>query len=170
MEGPLAAHVVSKLEQTHSDVQFKRVDSDIIDKLIEKDSTETSLLDEKQQETLTTILSGAFPGDNYEIKFAAMSPSSSPITITISEWMRRMKEQQAVGGGGFQMFGDLPEKYEVTINSNHPLATTILNEKDEEKRNALAKDAADLARLSQGILEGEELSAFISRGFKNLQS
>ena len=170
MEGPLAAHVVSKLEQTHSDVQFKRVDSDIIDKLIEKDSTETSLLDEKQQETLSPILSGAFPGDNYEIKFAAMSPSSSPITITISEWMRRMKEQQAVGGGGFQMFGDLPEKYEVTINSNHPLATTILNEKDEEKRNALAKDAADLARLSQGILEGEELSAFISRGFKNLQS
>ena len=68
------------------------------------------------------------------------------------------------------MFGDLPEKYEVTINSNHPLATKILGEKDDDKRNAIAKEAADLARLSQGILEGEELSAFISRGFKNLQS
>ena len=170
MEGPLSAHVVSKLEQTHSGVQFKRVDSDIIEKLIEKDETETSLLDEKQQETLTPILKSAFPGDGYEIKFAAMSPSSAPITITISEWMRRMKEQQAVGGGGFQMFGDLPDKYEVTINSNHPLATQILGEKDEEKRNSIAKEAADLARLSQGILDGEELSAFISRGFKNLQS
>ena len=170
MEGPLAAHVVSKLEQTHSSVQFKRVDSDIIEKLIEKDETETSLLDEKQQETLTPILQGAFPGDGFEIKFAAMSPTSAPITITISEWMRRMKEQQAVGGGGFQMFGDLPDKYEVTINSNHPLATQILGEKNEEKRSEIAKEAADLARLSQGILEGEELSAFISRGFKNLQS
>ena len=170
MEGPLAAHVVSKLEQTHTGIQFKRVDSDIIDKLIEKDEAETSLLDEKQQETLTPILQGAFPGDSYEIKFAAISPTSAPITITISEWMRRMKEQQAVGGGGFQMFGDLPNKYEVTINSNHPLATQILGEKNEEKRNEIAKEAADLARLSQGILEGKELSAFISRGFKNLQS
>ncbi|MBI49268.1 MAG: molecular chaperone HtpG [Crocinitomicaceae bacterium] len=170
MEGPLTAHVVSKLEQTHSDVQFKRVDSDIIEKLIEKDDTETSLLNEKQQETLTPVLQGAFPSEGYEIKFAAMSPTSAPITITISEWMRRMKEQQAVGGGGFQMFGDLPNKYEVTINSNHPLTSQLLSEKDEEKRSAIAKEAADLARLSQGILEGEELFAFITRGFKNLQS
>ena len=133
MEGPLAAHVVSKLEQTHSGVQFKRVDSDIIDKLIEKDDAETSLLDEKQQETLTPVLQGAFPSEGYEIKFAAMSPTSAPITITISEWMRRMKEQQAVGGGGFQMFGD-PNKYEVTI-----VLTILLQhnpgEKDEEKRS-----------------------------------
>ena len=170
MEGPLAAHVVSKLEQTHSGVQFKRVDSDIIEKLIEKDDAETSLIDEKQQETLTPVFQGAFPSEGYEIKFAAMSPTSAPLTITISEWMRRMKEQQAVGGGGFQMFGDLPNKYEVTINSNHPLTTQLLGEKDEEKRNTIAKKAADLARLSQGILEGEELSEFISRGFKNLQS
>ena len=170
MEGPLAAHVVSKLEQSHSDVQFKRVDSDIIEKLIEKDETETSLLDEKQQETLTPIIQGAFPGDNYEVKFATMSPDSSPFTITISEWMRRMKEQQAVGGGGFQMFGDLPEKYEVTINSNHPFTTQILKEKNEEMRSEMVKEAADLARLSQGILNGEELSEFIARGFKKLQS
>ena len=95
MEGPLAAHVVSKLEQLNEGVQCKRVDSDIIDKLIEKDDAETSLLDEKQQETLTPILQEVFPGDGFELKFAAMSPTSAPITITISEWMRRMKEQQA---------------------------------------------------------------------------
>jgi molecular chaperone HtpG len=170
MEGHLAAHVVGKLEQTYSDVQFKRVDSDIIEKLIEKEETETSLLDEKAEEKLSPIIQGAFPEQGYEVKFAAMSPSSAPIIITRSEWMRRMKEQQAVGGGGFQMFGDMHDKYEVTINSNHPLATQILGEKDETVQSEIARNAADLARLSQGILEGEELSEFIARGFKNLQA
>ena len=80
-----------------------------------------------------------------------------------------MKEQQAVGGGGFQMFGDMPDSYEVTVNANHPLATTLLNENDEAKRDALAKQAANLARLSQGLLEGEELTAFIQEGFAQLQ-
>ncbi len=100
-----------------------------------------------------------------------MSPTSSPFVITRSEWMRRMKEQQATGGGGgFQMFGEMPDKYDVTVNSNHPIAMQLLDEKDETKRSATLKDAADLARLSQGILEGEELTAFIERGFKKLQA
>jgi molecular chaperone HtpG len=170
MEGPLAAHVVGKLEQTHSDVQFKRVDSEIIENLIEKDEETTSMLDEKQQEVLKPIIQGAFPESGYDLKFAAMSPTSAPFVITRSEWMRRMKEQQAVGGGGFQMFGDMPEKYDVTINSNHPLTTQLLKEKDETVRSTTVRYAADLARLSQGILEGEELAAFIELGFKNLQS
>lgn len=170
MEGQLAAHIVGKLEQTHADIQFKRVDSEIIENLIEKDEETTSALDEKQQETLTPIVQSAFPEKGYDIKFAAMSPTSSPFVITRSEWMRRMKEQQAIGGGGgFQMFGEMPEKYDVTVNSNHPIAMQLLNEKDDSKRSATLKDAADLARLSQGILEGEELTAFIARGFKNLQ-
>jgi len=170
IEGQLASHIVGKLEQSHTDIQFKRVDSDIIEKLIEKEETETSLLDEKGQETLTPVITSAFPAEGYDIKFAAMSPSSAPFIITRSEWMRRMKEQQAVGGGGFQMFGEMPDKYDVTVNSNHPLATQLLEEKSEEKRNLIAKEAADLARLSQGILEGEELASFISRGFKKLES
>ena len=172
MEGQLAAHIVGKLEQTHTDIQFKRVDSDIIENLIEKDEETTSALDEKQQETLTPIVQSAFPEKGYDIKFAAMSPTSSPFIITRSEWMRRMKEQQATGGGGggFQMFGEMPDKYDVTVNSNHPIAMQLLNEKDDTKRSATLKDAADLARLSQGILEGEELTAFIERGFKNLQA
>ena len=169
IEGPLAAHIVGKLEQSHSDIQFKRVDSDIIEKLIEKEETETSILDDKAQETLTPVITSAFPAEGYDIKFAAMSPSSAPFVITRSEWMRRMKEQQAVGGGGFQMFGEMPDKYDVTVNSNHPLAMQLLEEKNEDKRNLIAKEAADLARLSQGILEGEELASFISRGFKKLE-
>ena len=170
IEGQLASHIVGKLEQTHTDIQFKRVDSDIIEKLIEKEETETSLLDEKAQETLTPVITSAFPSEGYDIKFAAMSPSSAPFVITRSEWMRRMKEQQAVGGGGFQMFGEMPDKYDVTVNSNHPLAMQLLEEKSDDKRNSIAKEAADLARLSQGMLEGEELASFISRGFKKLES
>jgi molecular chaperone HtpG len=170
MEGPLASHIVGKLEQTHTEIQFKRVDSEIIENLIEKDEENTSALDEKQQEVLTPIVQSAFPESGYDIKFAAMAPTSAPFIITRSEWMRRMKEQQAVGGGGFQMFGEMPEKYDVTVNSNHPLAIQLLDEKDDSKRSSTVKDAADLARLSQGILTGEELTAFIERGFTNLQS
>ncbi len=168
MDGPLAAHVVSKLEQTHPEVQFKRVDADIADKLVEKDEELTSALDDAQQDTLKPILEGAFPGEGYKVQFAPMSPSAAPLVITQSEFMRRMKEQQAVGGGGFQMFGDMPDSYEVTVNANHPLATSLLNETDEDKRSALAKQAANLARLSQGLLEGEELTAFIQDGFAQL--
>ena len=169
MDGPLAAHVVGKLEQTHTDLQFKRVDADIADKLIEKDEELSSALDEKQEETLKPVLEGAFPGESYKVQFAPMSPTAAPLVITQSEFMRRMKEQQAVGGGGFQMFGDMPNSYDVTVNANHPLASALLNEADEAKRAGMAKRAANLARLSQGLLEGEELTAFIAEGFAQLE-
>jgi len=169
MDGPLASHVVGKLEQTHTELQFKRVDADIADKLIENDETLSSALDETQESAVRPILEGAFPGETYKVQFAAMSPTSSPLVITQSEFMRRMKEQQAVGGGGFAMFGDMPNSYDVTVNANHPLAMALLKEKDENKRNNMAKRAANLARLSQGLLEGEELTAFIAEGFDQLQ-
>jgi molecular chaperone HtpG len=168
MEGPLAAHIVQKLEETYSDLQFKRVDSEVADKLIDKDEAATKALDEKQEESLKPVLEGAFPGDSYKVKFEAMSPSAAPLTITRSEFMRRMKEQQAVGGGGFQMFGSLPDSYDVVVNANHPFAQRLLSETDEEAQKVMAKQAADLARLSQGLLDGEELTAFIEAGYASL--
>ncbi len=166
MEGPLAAHVIQKLEQEYADVQFKRVDSEVIDSLIEKDDAATSSLNEEQENTLKPILEGAFPDDNYKLKFVAMSPTAAPITITRSEFMRRMKEQQAVGGGGFQMFGNLPDSYDVAVNANHPLAQKLLSDGDNAEQ--IAKRAVDLARLSQGLLDGEELAAFIASGYEEL--
>jgi molecular chaperone HtpG len=169
MEGPLASHMVQKLEEAYPDVQFKRVDSDVADNLIESDDAPTSTLDEKQEETLKPVIEGAFPGDAYKVKFTAMSPTAAPLTITRSEFMRRMKEQQAVGGGGgFQMFGAMPDNYDVTVNSNHPIIQKILTEKDESVKQKMAKRAGDLARLSQGLLEGEELTAFIAEGYGEL--
>ena len=169
MEGPLASHMVQKLEEAYPDVQFKRVDSDVIDNLIETEESATSALDEKQEEEVKPVIESAFPGESYTVKFVAMSPTAAPLTITRSEFMRRMKEQQAVGGGGFQMFGDMPDSYDVTVNANHPLASALLNEADEAKRAGMAKRAANLARLSQGLLEGEELTAFIAEGFAQLE-
>ena len=169
MEGPLASHMVQKLEEAYPDVQFKRVDSDVADNLIESDDAPTSTLDEKQEETLKPVIEGAFPGDAYKVKFTAMSPTAAPLTITRSEFMRRMKEQQAVGGGGgFQMFGAMPDNYDVTVNSNHPIVQKILTEKDDSVKQKMAKRAGDLARLSQGLLEGEEITAFIAEGYGEL--
>jgi len=168
MEGPLAAHMVQKLEEAYPDVQFKRVDSDVIDNLIETDDSATSALDEKQEEVVKPIIESAFPADTYKVKFVPMSPTAAPLTITRSEFMRRMKEQQAVGGGGFQMFGALPDSYEVAVNANHPLVQKILSEKDDDAKKAMAKKAGDLARLSQGLLEGEELTSFIQKGYAEL--
>ncbi|MGB2134999.1 MAG: molecular chaperone HtpG, partial [Flavobacteriales bacterium] len=168
MEGPLASHMVQKLEEAYPDVQFKRVDSDVIDNLIETEEAATSALDEKQEEEVKPVIESAFPGESYKVKFVSMSPTAAPLTITRSEFMRRMKEQQAVGGGGFQMFGNLPDSYDVAVNANHPLVQKILSEKDEAARKAMAKKAGDLARLSQGLLEGEELTSFIEKGYAEL--
>ena len=168
MEGPLASHMVQKLEEAYPDVQFKRVDSDVIDNLIETEEAATSALDEKQEEEVKPVIESAFPGESYKVKFVAMAPTAAPLTITRSEFMRRMKEQQAVGGGGFQMFGNLPDSYDVAVNANHPLVQKILAEKDEATRKAMAKKAGDLARLSQGLLEGEELTTFIEKGYAEL--
>jgi molecular chaperone HtpG len=160
--------MVQKLEEAYPDVQFKRVDSDVIDNLIETDDSATSALDEKQEEVVKPIIESAFPADTYKVKFVPMSPTAAPLTITRSEFMRRMKEQQAVGGGGFQMFGALPDSYDVAVNANHPLVQKILSEKDEDAKKAMAKKAGDLARLSQGLLEGEELTSFIQKGYAEL--
>jgi len=168
MEGPLASHMVQKLEEAYPDVQFKRVDSDVIDNLIETEEAATSALNEKQEEEVKPVIESAFPDESYKVKFVAMSPTAAPLTITRSEFMRRMKEQQAVGGGGFQMFGNLPDSYDVAVNANHPLVQKILSEKDEAARKAMAKKAGDLARLSQGLLEGEELTSFIEKGYAEL--
>ncbi|MBN31793.1 MAG: molecular chaperone HtpG [Crocinitomicaceae bacterium] len=168
MEGPLASHMVQKLEETYPDVQFKRVDSDVIDNLIETEEATTSALDEKQEEEVKPVIESAFPGESYKVKFVSMSPTAAPLTITRSEFMRRMKEQQAVGGGGFQMFGNMPDSYDVAVNANHPFVQTILSEKDEAARKVLAKKAGDLARLSQGLLEGEDLTSFIEKGYAEL--
>ena len=162
--GPLVSHLISRLESTNTDVQFSRVDADIIDKLIEKEQTEISKLSDKEKEKLQKMIEEQLDKEKFTVQVQNMSVSDSPVVITQSEFMRRMKEQQQLsGGGGMQMFGAMPESYNLAVNSNHDLINKILSEKTKKKRVALIKQVLDLALLSQGMLKGEDLTGFISR-------
>ena len=162
--GPLISHLISRLESDNSDVQFARVDADVIDKLIEKEESTISKLSEKEQEKLKKVIEDTVDKEKFTVQIQNMSSSDAPIVITQSEFMRRMKEQQQLsGGGGMQMFGSMPEAYNLAINSNHTLISKILEEKTKKKRTNLINQLLDLALLSQGMLKGEDLTKFISR-------
>lgn len=162
--GPLISHLISRLESDHTDIKFARVDSEIIDKLIEKEESAISKLSDKEQEKLKEIIEEGIDKEKFTVQIQNMSISDSPIVITQSEFMRRMKEQQQLsGGGGMQMFGSMPESYNLAINSNHNLIGKILVEKTKKKRTNLINQLLDLALLSQGMLKGEDLTAFVSR-------
>ena len=161
--GPLISHLISRLESTNTDVQFSRVDADIIDKLIEKEDAELSKLSDKEKEKLQKMIEGQLDKEKFTVQIQNMSVTDSPVVITQSEFMRRMKEQQQLSGGGMQMFGAMPESYNLAVNSNHDIITKILSEKGKKKREDLIKQVLDLALLSQGMLKGEDLTGFISR-------
>ena len=162
--GPLISHLISRLESENSDVQFTRVDGDIIDKLIEKEENKISKLTDKEKEKLQKVIEENVDKEKFTVQIQNMSASDFPIVITQSEFMRRMKEQQQLSGnGGMQMFGSLPETYNLAINSNHELIGKILTEKTSKKKVNLINQLLDLALLSQGILKGENLTKFINR-------
>ena len=168
-EGPLVSHLMSKLESKHADVQFSRVDADTIDKLIQKDEEQPSILSAEQIESLKPMIEGEVDKGKLVVQVESMSPTDSPMIITQSEFMRRMKEQQMTGGGGMQMFGSLPDTYNLVVNGNHPLVSKILEEKDDAARSGLIKQTVDLALLAQGLLKGEDLTDFVSRSVEMIK-
>ena len=162
--GQLISHLISRLEADNTDIQFARVDAEIIDRLIEKEESTLSKLSDKEQEKLTKMIEEEVDKEKFTVQVQNMSVSDSPIVITQSEFMRRMKEQQQLSGsGGMQMFGSIPESYNLAINSNHDLISKILVEKTKKKRTNLINQLLDLALLSQGMLKGKNLTEFISR-------
>lgn len=162
--GPLISHLISRIEADNKDVQFARVDAEIIDKLIEKEESNLSKLTEKEQEELKTIFVDEIDKEKFTVNIQNMSSTDSPVVITQSEFMRRMKEQQQLSaGGGMQMFGSIPESYNLAVNSNHELIINILKQKTKKKRTNLINQVLDLALLSQGMLKGEDLTSFINR-------
>jgi len=163
MDTPLTAHLVGKLEQQEENVTFTRVDGDTIDQLIKKDEDIPSKLTENDEKKLKPVIEEVLPKDKFTVNFVSLSEKDQPMTITQAEFMRRMKDMSAVGGGGMMGMGNLPDAYDLKVNANHPLISKILNEKDANKQKEMAKQAADLAMLSQNLLKGEELSKFIKR-------
>ncbi len=168
MDTALSSHLVNKLEQSNTDVTFARVDSDTIEKLILKDEELPSKLSKEEEEKLKPIIEGLINPTTYNVQFESLSEKDAPIQITQSEFMRRMAEMQKVGGqGGFM--GNMPESYNLVVNSNHALVGKILNEGDAGVQTTLAKQATDLALLSVGLLKGKELTDFINRSLEIIE-
>jgi molecular chaperone HtpG len=159
-DSPLTPHYIAKLEQKLENVSFVRVDSDTIDNLIKKDIEIPSKLSDEEKETLKPIFEGVIAKDKFTVQMETMSETDAPVVITQPEFMRRMQEQQRMGGGG--MMGAFPEMFNFVVNVNHPVVCAILTKEGDEKADS-AKQLADLALLSQGMLKGEKLTKFISR-------
>jgi molecular chaperone HtpG len=168
LEGPLDSHFINMLESKLEHTTFVRVDADTIDKLIAKHAPSISVLSDDQQNQVKEIAQKQVPEQQYQIKLEHLQPTESPVIITRPEFMRRMKEMSAAGGGGYSFMGDMPENYQVIVNTNHPLMSRILSEKDDSKRNNDMKTAIDLARLAQGLLKGEELTEYIKRSVERI--
>ncbi|MCG8795310.1 molecular chaperone HtpG [Tenacibaculum finnmarkense] len=167
LDSPIIAHLMQKLETSEdTKVQFVRVDSDFIDNLIKKDDAVISKLTDEEVATLKPVIEGVIASQTYTVQLEAMDSNSSPFIITVPEFMRRMKEMQASGGGGGMMgMGNLPEMYNLVVNTNSPLVSEILNA-DETKKADLITQAFDLAKLSQNLLHGEALTNFIKRSYE----
>ena len=169
LEGPLVSHLISKIESENSNVQFARVDADTIEKLIEKEDKTPSLLSEEEEKTLKEIIEKKIDDKKFNVQIESLSTSDSPFIITQSEFMRRMKEQQQLSGG-MNVFGELPESYNLAVNSNHPITSQLLNESDENIQSELINQVLDLALLSQGLLKGKNLTEFITRSVSMINS
>jgi molecular chaperone HtpG len=163
MDGVLDNHFINHLEQKLENVHFARVDSDTIDNLIKKDEEALSKLDDKQKDQLKEIFERNINKERFHIKFENLSESDLPATITQNEFMRRMKDMEAIGGGGMMGLGGLPETYDLVVNANNPIVGKVLEEGDEKKQDRLVKQVYDLARLSKNLLKGKELSEFVKR-------
>ncbi len=169
LEGPLVSHLISKIESTNSNLQFSRVDADTIEKLIEKDDKTPSILSEEEEKSLKEIIEKNLDDKKFNIQVESLSSNDDPFIITQSEFMRRMKEQQQLSGG-MNVFGELPESYNLAVNSNHPISSTLLNESNENIQAELIKQVLDLALLSQGLLKGKNLTEFIARSVSIIET
>ena len=165
LDSPIVSHLMQKLETSKENISFARVDADHIDNLIKKEDTAISKLSEDEKKSLDELLKEVVPSEKFMVQLEAMDSSASPFMITQPEFMRRMKEMQASGGGGMFGMGNMPEMYNLVVNTNSELVGEILNTKTKKKQERLINQSLDLARLSQGLLKGEELTNFIKRSY-----
>lgn len=156
LDSPIVPHLMQKLETSKENLSFVRVDADHVDNLIKKEDTAISKLSDEEKEKLKKEIEEVTKEKGYTIQMEAMESSASPFIITEPEFMRRMKEMQRTGGGGMFGMGNMPDMYNLIVNTNHELVSEILNTKTAKKRERLINQSLDLARLSKGLLKGEE--------------
>ena len=163
LDSPIVSHLIQKLEEKNEKLTFARVDAAPLSKLIQKDEPILAKHSEEEKNTLKADIEKVLPKEGYMVQIEDLDSDDTPFVINQPEFMRRMKEMSATGGGG--MFGAFPEMYHVVVNANAPLADAILAA-DEAAKEKLIKQAFDLARLSQGLLKGKELSEFVKRNWE----
>ncbi|NNF81285.1 MAG: molecular chaperone HtpG [Flavobacteriaceae bacterium] len=168
LDSPIVSHLIQKLETTKENISFARVDADHIDNLIKKEDETISKLSEDEKSKLDELLKDVVPSEKFIVQLEAMDSQAAPFIITQPEFMRRMKEMQQTGGGMFGM-GNMPEMFNLVVNTNHDLVHQILNTKTRKKQERLINQSLDLARLSQGLLKGEELTNFIKRSYNMIK-
>ena len=170
LDSPIISHLIQKMETSQEKISFARVDGDHIDNLIKKDEEAISKLSDQEKETLKTFLTETIPAEKFSVQLEAMDSKSNPFIITEPEFMRRMKEMQQNGsGGGMFGMGNMPDMYNLIVNTNHELVTEILNTKTAKKKERLVNQALDLAKLSKGLLKGEDMTAFINRSYEMIK-
>ncbi len=162
-DGVLDSHFINTLEQKLEKTHLKRVDSETTDKLIDKDFKIESVLSKEEEENVKSVFEKAIDNKSFAVSVESMAPEELPVVITMSEFMRRMKDMAKTGGGGYGFMGAMPDNYNLAVNANHAITQKILKAQNEEEKVRLAKQACDLARLSQNMLTGPDLTNFIKR-------
>ena len=169
LDSPIISHLLQKLESSNENTSFVRVDSEPVENLIKKDEEQISKLSDEEKETLKTFLTETVPSEKFTVQLEAMDSKGNPFVITEPEFMRRMKEMQQTGGGGMFGMGNMPEMYNLIVNTNHELVSEILNTKTQKKKERLVNQALDLAKLSKNLLKGEDMTAFIKRSYEMIK-
>lgn len=169
LDSPIVSHLIQKLEASNEKVKFTRVDADYIDNLIKTDEEKISKLSDEEKEALKPIIEANVPKESYTVQLESLDSSANPFSITVPEFMRRMKEMSQSGGGGMFGMENMPEMYNLVVNTNNDLVKEILDNKDEAAQKELIGQAFDLAKLSQNLLHGEELTNFIKRSYKMIK-
>ncbi len=170
LDSPIVTHLMQKLETSKENISFARVDADHLDNLIKKEDTKISKLSDDEKDKLKQNIEEVLSDKGYTVQMEPLDSADSPFIITEPEFMRRMKEMQRTGGGGGMFgMGNMPDMYNLVVNTNHELVYEILNTKTAKKRERLINQSLDLARLSKGLLKGEELTQFIQRSYQMIK-
>ncbi|GAA0524033.1 molecular chaperone HtpG [Chitinophaga japonensis] len=168
LETIVDAAFINNMEMKWENVQFTRVDADIADNLVDKDEKTEHVLTQDQENKLKELFGLQVPQQNIKVELKGLSAEAQPVIVTRAEFMRRMKDMAAVGGGGMNWYANMPDDITMTVNANHPIYQQILQETDDDKQQKLVRNLADLALLSQNLLTGADLTAFVNRSVELL--
>ena len=169
METLIDSAFINQIEMKWQDVQFTRIDSDITENLIDKQSESTSVLNKVEEEKLKNLFSIEMPDLHVSVDIKGLSPEAQPVIATRPEFMRRMKDMASISGSMGSFYANMPDEVTLTVNGNHPIYQNILKEENQEKQNKVIRNLADLALLSQGLLKGNNLTSFIQRSVDLMQ-